>query len=330
MINFSGFIKKDKGMAALPSKKGINLYVRETDGNSAQVVLPLAIFLAVMILAIYRLGVVDRLARLAELQSQNAALKSQLESINAKVSTYEDILEEYRRLTTSYLAENEKGIVKRERVFEMIDECTDGIGTVNSISIEGNQVGVIVDIASLEDIDTIQDRLDGMDNINEIMLSTAKGTNNIEVQGYIIFTVKEMEDEENTALTTAGNLTDEERIARYEEYTSAIKEAREAEASGKSSAASIQRAESIYGGSAGAVENKVSSALAVSSSAGTAQTGAASQPQGGSSAAQSTGSGASVQTIGGDTVVIGSDPSQAPQGFSSLEEGMAALQGAGS
>lgn len=328
MINFSGFIKKDKGMAALPSKKGINLYVRETDGNSAQVVLPLAIFLAVMILAIYRLGVVDRLARLAELQSQNAALKSQLESINAKVSTYDDILEEYRRLTTSYLAENEKGIVKRERVFEMIDECTDGIGRVNSISIEGNQVGVIVDIASLEDIDTIQDRLNSMDNINEIMLSTAKGTNNIEVQGYIIFTVKEMEDEENTALTTAGTLTDEERAARYEEYTNAIKEAREAEASGKSSADSIQRAESIYGGSAGTVENKVNSTPAASS-AGAAQNSPASA-QGGSSAAQSTESGASVQTIGGDTVVIGSDPSQAPQGFSSLEEGMAALQGAGS
>ena len=326
MIDLSRFRKKDTGAVTLPTKKGINLYVRETDGNSAQVVLPLAIFLAVMIFAIYRLGVVDRLAHLAELQSQNSALKAQLESVNAKVSTYDDVLEEYRRLTTSYLAEDEKGIVRRERVFDMIDECTDGIGAVSSISIEGNQVGFIVNMSSLEDIDTIQDRLDSMDNINEIMLSTAKGTNNIEVQGYIIFTVKEEEDEEDAALTSVSTLTDEERIARYEEYTAAIKEAREAEASGQSSAESIERAESIYGGTATAGQTAGTSSA--SSASGSASSGTSSAQS--SSSAVGAGSDVSVQTIGGDTVVIGSDPSQTPQGFSSLEEGMAALQGAGS
>lgn len=326
MIDISKFIKKNTGSGALPSKKSLNLYVRETDGNSAQVVLPLAIFLAVIIFAVYRLGVVDRLSYLAELQAENSALKSQLESVNEKASEYDEVLEEYRRFTTSYLSEEEKGIVSRERIFNMIDECTEGVGSIKSISIELNQVALIVDIASLEDIDTIQDRLNSMSNINEIMLSTAKGTNNIEVQGNIIFTVKEEENEADEALTSKGALTQAERAARYEEYTAALKEAREAEESGKSSTQSIQKAESIYGGSVASV------------SSGSGEKGA----QEGSTAkntieasagtvAQSTeGGNVSVQTIGGDTVVIGSDPSKLPQGYASLEEGMAALQGAGS
>ncbi len=326
MIDISSLIKKNTGHGALPSKKSLNLYVRETDGNSAQVVLPLAIFLAVVIFAVYRLGVVDRLSYLARLQAENSALKAQLEAVNEKTAEYDEVLEDYRRFTTSYLSEDEKGIVSRERIFSMIDESTEGIGSIKHISIESNQVALTVDISSLEDIDIIQDRLNDMANINEIMLSTAKGINNIEVQGNIIFTVKEEENEVNEALTSQGTLTEAERAARYAEYTAALKEAREAEESGKSSTQSMQKAESVYGSSGKAV-------TADSSTKGTQKDGKAENTAEASvsQAAQNEGDNkVSVQTIGGDTVIIGSDPSVVPQGYASLEEGMAALQGAGS
>ena len=319
-------IKNDAAPQKLPSKRNINLYIRENDGNSAQVVIPLAIFLIVVVFAVYRLGVVDRLAKLASLQQQNAQLKTQLEQLDDTASSYDEVLEEYRRFTTSYLADDEKGMVSRERIFAMLDESTEGIGNITSISIEGNQVGVIVDMSSLEDIDTIQDRLNGMENINEIMVSTAKGTNNVDVEGYIIFTVKQKEDDTDSPAASKSSLSDEERAARYEEYTNAVKAARAAEnASDKN--ASTEKAESVYGGSQSAVNNSVGSGRP----AELPESSRAAQPSQGSTGESGSTQSTSpeVQNIGGDTVVIGSDPDSAPQGFSSLEEGMAALQGAG-
>lgn len=317
-------LKRNTASQKLPSKRNINLYIREKDGNSLQVVLPLAVFLAVIIFAIYRLGVVDRLAKLAQLQQQNSALNTQLEQLEEKASAYDEVLEEYRRFTTSYLADDEKGIVSRERVFDMIDESVEGIGSVDSISIEGNQVGVTVEMSSLEDIDTIQDRLNSMDNINEIMVSTAKGTNNVDVEGYIIFTVKEDDDSRSSYTDAYGNMTEAERAARYEEYTNAVKAARDAENSAERES-DTKKAESVYGSSKETVNNSIDSGRQQNTSS--AQTGSGKTEE--NAAASGSGSQAQVQNIGGDTVVVGSNPENAPMGFSSLEEGMAAVQGAG-
>lgn len=322
MNKFFEKFRKEENIQKLPSKRNINLYVREKDGNSIQVVLPLAVFLIIVVFAVYRLGVVDRLAKLAQLQQQNSALKTQLEQLDEKISNYDEVLEEYRRFTTSYLSEDEAGLVGRERIFDMLDESTEGIGNITSISIEGNQVGVIVDMSSLEDIDTIQDRLNSMVNIDEIMVSTAKGTNNIDVEGYIIFTVKEEDDDAVLASGSVSSLSEEERAARYEEYTNAVKAAREAKDNADKNA-NTKKAEAVYGGSLSAVNNSVGSGSNVNSS----QNAGSLQQSGGNKGTN--GSNVEVQNIGGDTVIIGSNPDSAPQGFATLEEGMAALQGAG-
>lgn len=322
MNKFFEKFRKEENIQKLPSKRNINLYVREKDGNSIQVVLPLAVFLIIVVFAVYRLGVVDRLAKLAQLQQQNSALKAQLEQLDEKISDYGEVLEEYRRFTTSYLSEDEAGLVGRERIFDMLDESTEGIGNITSISIEGNQVGVIVDMSSLEDIDTIQDRLNSMVNIDEIMVSTAKGTNNIDVEGYIIFTVKEEDDDAVLASGSVSSLSEEERAARYEEYTNAVKAAREAKDNAYKDA-NTKKAESVYGGSLSAVNNSVGSG----SNANASQNAGSLQQSGGNKGTN--GSNVEVQNIGGDTVIIGSNPDSAPQGFATLEEGMAALQGAG-
>lgn len=301
--------KKSSDSGKLPSKRSMNLYVKVKDGNSWQVIVPLALFLILVVFAIYRLGVVDRLNKLASIQSENSRLESQLNELNEQLKSYAELEEEYRRYTTSYLREDEYGLLSRSRVFELLDECTDGIATIKNINIESNQVAVVVDIVSLEDIDIIQDRLEAITDVDEIKVSTAKGTNNVDVEGSIVFTVKNGESGSDDAKMSA-----EERASKTNEFSQAAAAAREA---------------------VEAAANSVKSAVQGGGSSGTGSTGSGSgstsashntQPSSGSSG--SSAHGATTQNINGDEVVILPE-GVSIYGFDSLEAGQQKLQGEG-
>lgn len=318
--------KRGARQGKLPTKRSMNLYIKVKDGNSWQVFVPLAIFLALVVLCIYRLGVVDRLNKLNTLQQENSRLEAQLNSLNEQIAKYPELEEEYRRYTTSYLREEEQGLLNRSRIFDMIEECTTNLAVVKSISIENNQVGLVVDLVSLNDIEVLQDRLNAMPNVDEIKVSTARGTNNVEVEGNIIFTVKRNTisgDNADSALSA------EERESKLQQFSQAAADARDAIANAANQAAAgvnsaVSNASSAAGnrtsGSTGSSGSTSAQGSSAGSGAGTAS-GSAAQSSQGSSAG-------TTQTINGDEVTI-LQPGMMPQGFASLEEGMAQLNQSG-
>ena len=302
--------KKSSDSGKLPSKRSMNLYVKVKDGNSWQVIVPLAVFLIMVVFAIYRLGVVDRLNKLASIQSENSRLESQLNELNEQLKSYAELEEEYRRYTTSYLREDEYGLLSRSRVFELLDECTDGIATIKNINIESNQVAVVVDIVSLEDIDIIQDRLEEIPDVDEIKVSTAKGTNNVDVEGSIVFTVKAGESASNDT-----NMSAEERASKTNEFSQAAAAAREAvEAAANSVKSAVQ----------GSGSSGTGSSSGSTGSSGSTSASHNTQPSSGSSG--SSAQGATTQNINGDEVVILPE-GVSIYGFDSLEAGQQKLQG---
>lgn len=304
--------KKSSDSGKLPSKRSMNLYVKVKDGNSWQVIVPLAVFLIMVVFAIYRLGVVDRLNKLASIQSENSRLESQLNELNEQLKSYAELEEEYRRYTTSYLREDEYGLLSRSRVFELLDECTDGIATIKNINIESNQVAVVVDIVSLEDIDIIQDRLEEIPDVDEIKVSTAKGTNNVDVEGSIVFTVKAGESASNDT-----NMSAEERASKTNEFSQAAAAAREAvEAAANSVKSAVQ----------GSGSSGTGSSSGSTGSSGSTSASHNTQPSSGSSG--SSAQGATTQNINGDEVVILPE-GVSIYGFDSLEAGQQKLQGEG-
>ena len=319
--------KRGARQGKLPTKRSMNLYIKVKDGNSWQVFVPLAIFLALVVLCIYRLGVVDRLNKLNTLQQENSRLEAQLNSLNEQIAKYPELEEEYRRYTTSYLREEEQGLLNRSRIFDMIEECTTNLAVVKSISIENNQVGLVVDLVSLNDIEVLQDRLNAMPNVDEIKVSTARGTNNVEVEGNIIFTVKR-----NTVIgdnNADSTLSAEERESKLQQFSQAAADARDAIANAANQAAAgvssaVSNASSAAGnrtsGSTGSSGSTSAQGSSAGSGAGTAS-GSAAQSSQGSSAG-------TTQTINGDEVTI-LQPGMMPQGFASLEEGMAQLNQSG-
>lgn len=319
MNNFLSKIKiKKPGSDRLPSKKSMNLYVKVKDGNSWQVIVPLAVFLAAVVFGIYKLGVVNRLNKLNTLRQENSQLSAELDAINKKLDEYPELEEEYRRYTASYLQPDEQGLVSRERIFDMISDSADGIGTVTSENIESNSVGMTVDIASLEDIELIQERLNDMDNIDEISVSTARGTNNVDVEGYMVFTVKRDTD---TASQQAAGLSEDDKNAKIAAFSEAAEAARSAaEQQLKSAAASVSSA--VSGGStAGGGSSNAGSNF------GSAQSGG-SQSSGQTSAGSQSTAAPPTQNIGVDEVMVLPE-GVSPFGFDSLEDGQKQLQEAG-
>lgn len=317
--------KRGAKQGKLPTKRSMNLYIKVKDGNSWQVFVPLAIFLAIVVLCIYRLGVVDRLNKLNSLQQENSKLEAQLNSLNEQIAKYPELEEEYRRYTTSYLREEEQGLLNRSRIFDMIEECTTNLATVKSISIESNQVGLVVDLVSLNDIEVLQDRLNAMPNVDEIKVSTARGTNNVEVEGNIIFTVKRSTDGLNT--NTDSGLSAEERESKLQQFSQAAADARDAianaanqAASGISSAVSNAASSGSRTGSTGSTGSASAQSSSAGSSAGTSSSTAAQSSQGTSAG--------TTQTINGDDVTV-IPPGLLPFSFSSPEEGQAQLNQSG-
>ncbi len=346
-------LNKERGTKSgrLPSKRSMNLYVKVKDGNSWQVILPLAIFLTLVVLCIYRLGVVDRLNKLNNLQQENAHLESQLNTLNEQLKGYNGLEQEYRRYTTAYLREEERGLMSRTLIFEMLEECTEGIANITDVSIEGNQVGLNVNaMVSLEDIDIIQDRLKAMPNVDEIKLSNASGINTVDVKGYIVFTVKEDDAGNESGASESASygaaVNTEELAARLKGYTDSAADARTTKealaTAGSSHTAGGSQADGASEGQGTAARNTGSSILASqggNASQGTGSTAtqgstaagantAAGAGVSGSSASAGASSGAVVQNINGDEVVILPE-GVAIYGFDSIAEGQAQMQGAG-
>ncbi|MDO4960575.1 MAG: hypothetical protein Q4E57_01780 [Eubacteriales bacterium] len=306
--------KKKETKLKIPTKRSMNLYVEVKDGNSWQVVLPLAIILLAAILALYKFGVVNRINHLNDLQHENAELEARLDSINKDMSDYDELTEEYRRFTTGYLQEGEVGIVGRTRIMEMLHDCTDDIGFLRSASIESNQVGIVVNIPNLEDIDVIQDRLNDQEIVDEIMVSTAKGTNNVQVEGYIIFTV--LEDSVAADNAYESKLTDAERAARYEQYAEAVRKARE-----KNDDKAAAEASAIYTGVAAKGSQQSGAALSGGNNAQAAQQ----QSVNNAIANAQQPVAAVVQSADSNQVITSGETP--PQGFATLEEALAAVNG---
>ena len=169
-----------------------------------------------------------------------------------------------------------------------------------------------MDIVSLEDIDIIQDRLEAIPDVDEIKVSTAKGTNNVDVEGSIVFTVKAGESASNDT-----NMSAEERASKTNEFSQAAAAAREAvEAAANSVKSAVQ-------GSGSSGTGSISGSTGISGSTSASHN---TQPSSGSSGSSALG--ATTQNINGDEVVILPE-GVSIYGFDSLEAGQQKLQGEG-
>lgn len=144
----------------LPKKTTMNLYVREKNGNSLSRVLPATVLVIVLVAVICKFGVVDRLARVNELNKQVEAAQNELAAYNAALTDFDKTKADYVRYTDYYRTAEESSLMNRLRILDLIRNTVSSCGRTDSVSIVGNSASVRLTVRTLDDVAVIRETLE--------------------------------------------------------------------------------------------------------------------------------------------------------------------------
>ena len=166
-------VKKKSKKLVLPTKKKMNLYVKVKDGNSLSLVIPTAIILAVIVFAVYKIGVVERYQKLNELRSEVRTMSAQAESLKEQTANYNDVYLDYVHYTRHYETPEEAQLVLRVKILDLVTKTMEPIGEFNSVSITDNMVSVTITVSELEDFASIRRELEKTDWVDTVYVNNA-------------------------------------------------------------------------------------------------------------------------------------------------------------
>ena len=159
--------------AKLPQKRTMNLAVIQNDDNSIQRVLPVAIILGIAIAIFCKVAVIDRISDLGEARQKYEQSRETLATMETALEDYSEVHEKYLRYTDNYQNSDEYVIVNRIQLINMLDEVTNGLGSIISISAVDNQVSLEVSSANLDNVAAIKARLDAEELVQSVRVYTA-------------------------------------------------------------------------------------------------------------------------------------------------------------
>lgn len=177
-----------------PTKRTLNLYIREKDNNSLTRVIPAALFVVALVLVISKFAVSDRLAAVDRARAELEDYRSQLTEIKSQLGDYQSITEDYHRYTKNYLTDSEKYAVDRIALLDMLEEESAGLAYISSISIGGDTINLAVRAQTLSDIAAFKLRLQGSEYVSSVTVhgadnSASKREDEQSVQASIVLTV---------------------------------------------------------------------------------------------------------------------------------------------
>ncbi|MBQ2837908.1 MAG: hypothetical protein IJN31_05150 [Peptococcaceae bacterium] len=153
-------LRQQSPQKTLPAKRTINL---ATVGEHKIAVKWAALGIVLIITAAVLFGkvaVADRFAALAEAEHQAAAVRAQLEEGYAQIEAYGALAEEYAHYTYSGMTEEELNRVNRVDAIALINRIVLPKAVVNSWTIQGNEMSLIIGDNTLQNINLIVQALE--------------------------------------------------------------------------------------------------------------------------------------------------------------------------
>ena len=117
-----------------PSKKTINLYYKEDKTTRPSTIALYVLFIAVVLLAVSKVLIFDRIDGLAKTQEKAAELQAHYDMQMDALKEYKDVYSQHSRYSYSYLREDEM-LCDRLDVWNMLDETVFPNGTVSDFTI---------------------------------------------------------------------------------------------------------------------------------------------------------------------------------------------------
>lgn len=218
-----------------PSKKSINLLIREK--HTRQNVAALLLFGVYLVLLYFfvRYGVQAQLAKIDSLQAAYNRMEDMVEDAKAANSDYEAVRAEYSHYGNGYLNDEEKAEQDRMEILQIIEDNLFDKDALQTISITGNVATLTINSEKLANVSEIVQKLEEEDIVSYVTVTNAEGSQSQRAR-------EEAEEEGESAEDAERNVTSTMTIffkdANAEEEAAAESTAAEStEASTESTAA---------------------------------------------------------------------------------------------
>lgn len=152
-----------------PSKKTINLYVRQESSLDLRHAIPLAAGLAVLLLVFLKFGILDPLARVAALQGTLSQRQVELQQIDSSLTDYDEVKDTY----DAYNVQTSSTGIDVLGTLNMVDTYVKPVAVVESEDLEGNVLTLGLSGANLDAYGNLATTLMAQSNVSGVSVSTA-------------------------------------------------------------------------------------------------------------------------------------------------------------
>lgn len=182
-------LKKTKA-PVYPTKSTINLVT--CDQKPVKTQRNIIVFaIAVVAIALFaKFGVIDVMAQASASTGRLASAQSQLSQLEANNANYNELRQQYETYVINSLSDEEKSLVDRGAVLNLLQSTVANIADLQTVSISGNEVQLQFVNTSLEDTSKVVASLENNQLVSAVALSTAKTDKNDDVVSTVTITLK--------------------------------------------------------------------------------------------------------------------------------------------
>ena len=172
-ISFSGLKKRaPKPKDEFPSKTYMNLMVSEKKSFDLRSNIPLIVILLIIVVLVMKFGVFDFYARVDAKQAELNAHQQTLNSLNAELTNYNTVLEEYEGYESMSITSSGLRVDALEAL-DLVDRFVAPSARVVSISLVGNTLTLNLTDISLDGVGKLASTLYEQDMVANVSVSTA-------------------------------------------------------------------------------------------------------------------------------------------------------------
>lgn len=163
-----------KTKAKYPTKKTINLAMKEEYAGNAQLLVAGAVIIGLVCILVTKFGVYDQFARLAKAESEYFKVHEQKMEMEQYLDDYDQVLLDYRTWSRDWMAENEHYVtIERTKLLDLLEQYVSPYGTLYHVDITENRIGVQLGDLSLQQLSAMMEKLEEHPLVSHSELNTA-------------------------------------------------------------------------------------------------------------------------------------------------------------
>ncbi len=181
-----------------PSKKTMN-FISDKQSKTNKLSIVIFVVFMVLLLIFTKFFVIDTVSKTNDLISAYNANKSELNSLNEKLSDYEQVEEKYNELVGVFLNDDEKNCLNRTDIIKLLDDDVLPYVEITNFTISSNSVNVYTGVCSLNTISNVLSILQNDDRTHYVTINrtVADSEDNSLVSAEILITFADLEGGNN-------------------------------------------------------------------------------------------------------------------------------------